>query len=93
MPDYSIILMCSSPDLHPLDLLSRVLPRDGTVLAGVRMVQAGDARGLQILSPSQALTFPSSQLFINCPLFPAEFSIVATVKVPQTRLKVRLYLL
>ncbi|XP_057194948.1 thrombospondin-type laminin G domain and EAR repeat-containing protein [Triplophysa rosa] len=74
-------------NLHPLDLLSRVLPRDGRALAGVRMVQAGDARGLQILSPSQALTFPSSQLFVNCPLFPAEFSIVATVKVPHTRVK------
>nr|XP_055070193.1 thrombospondin-type laminin G domain and EAR repeat-containing protein [Misgurnus anguillicaudatus] len=79
-------------DLHPLDLLSRVLPHNGKALAGVRMVQAGGSRGLQILSPTQALTFPSSQLFIHCPFFPAEFSIVATVKVPQTRVKRNEYL-
>lgn len=77
-----------SPDLHPVDLLSRVLPRKGEALSGVRMVQEGGARGVQFFSPTQALTFPSSQLFINCPLFPAEFSIVATVKVSHTRMKV-----
>ncbi|KAL0190454.1 hypothetical protein M9458_013152, partial [Cirrhinus mrigala] len=38
-------------------------------------------------SPTQAHTFPSSQLFINCPFFPAEFSIVATVKVSHTKMK------
>ncbi|XP_067229307.1 thrombospondin-type laminin G domain and EAR repeat-containing protein isoform X2 [Chanodichthys erythropterus] len=80
-------------DLHPVDLLSRVLPHNGEALAGVRMVQEGGARGVQFFSPTQALTFPSSQLFINCPLFPAEFSIVATLKVPQIRVKRNEYLL
>uniref|UniRef100_A0A673H2G5 Thrombospondin-type laminin G domain and EAR repeats a n=1 Tax=Sinocyclocheilus rhinocerous TaxID=307959 RepID=A0A673H2G5_9TELE len=56
------------------------------------MVQEGGARGVQFFSLTQALTFPSSQLFINCPLFPAEFSIVATVKVSHTRMKKNEYL-
>ncbi|KAI2663291.1 Thrombospondin-type laminin G domain and EAR repeat-containing protein [Labeo rohita] len=70
-----------------VDLLSRVLPRNGDALSGVRMVQEGGARGVQFFSPTQANTFPSSQLFINCPFFPAEFSIVATVKVSHTKMK------
>lgn len=79
-------------DLRPVDLLSRVLPHNGEALSGVRIVQEGGARGVQFFSPTQALTFPSSQLFINCPLFPAEFSIVATVKVSHTRMKKNEYL-
>uniref|UniRef100_A0AAY5F0G5 Thrombospondin-type laminin G domain and EAR repeats a n=1 Tax=Electrophorus electricus TaxID=8005 RepID=A0AAY5F0G5_ELEEL len=35
-------------------------------------------------SPSPALSFPASELFINCSTFPAEFSIVATLKLPHT---------
>uniref|UniRef100_A0A672SZJ3 Thrombospondin-type laminin G domain and EAR repeat-containing protein-like n=1 Tax=Sinocyclocheilus grahami TaxID=75366 RepID=A0A672SZJ3_SINGR len=85
-------LFSLSPDLRPVDLLSRVLPHNGEALSGVRMVQEGGARGVQFFSPTQALTFPSSQLFINCPLFPAEFSIVATVKVSHTRMKKNEYL-
>ncbi|KAG1930660.1 protein kinase C-binding protein NELL2 [Pimephales promelas] len=57
------------------------------------MVQEGGARGVQLFKPTQELTFPSSQLFINCAHFPAEFSIVATLKVPQTRVKKNEYLL
>uniref|UniRef100_A0A8C2BM15 Thrombospondin-type laminin G domain and EAR repeats a n=1 Tax=Cyprinus carpio TaxID=7962 RepID=A0A8C2BM15_CYPCA len=88
----SLIFSSPSPDLRPVDLLSRVLPHNGEALSGVRIVQEGGARGVQFFSPTQALTFPSSQLFINCPLFPAEFSIVATVKVSHTRMKKNEYL-
>ncbi|TRY92877.1 hypothetical protein DNTS_029153, partial [Danionella cerebrum] len=77
----------SSADLHPVDLLSRALPHSREALAGVRMVHEGGARGVQFFSPLQTLTFPSSQLFINCPHFPAEFSIVATIKLPHTKVK------
>ncbi|XP_030638704.1 thrombospondin-type laminin G domain and EAR repeat-containing protein [Chanos chanos] len=70
-------------DLLPLDLLSRVLPQSGEAVSGVRMVQEGGVRGVQFSSPSEALSFPSSQLFINCHFFPQEFSIIVTLKVAR----------
>uniref|UniRef100_A0AAY4B9Z8 Thrombospondin-like N-terminal domain-containing protein n=1 Tax=Denticeps clupeoides TaxID=299321 RepID=A0AAY4B9Z8_9TELE len=70
----------TAADLLPLDLLSRVLPAGGGALEGVRMVQSRGARGVRITEAQATLSFPSSQIFINCPLFPAEFSIVVTLK-------------
>lgn len=35
-----------------------------------------------------ALSFPSSQIFTNCDYFPAEFSLVATIKTPRLSQKV-----
>ncbi|XP_030643409.1 thrombospondin-type laminin G domain and EAR repeat-containing protein [Chanos chanos] len=67
-------------DLLPIDFLLRVLPVSGEPVSGVRMVQSGGARGLQFSTSPVALSFPSSQIFTNCHLFPAEFSIVLTLK-------------
>ncbi|KAI5614969.1 thrombospondin-type laminin G domain and EAR repeat-containing protein, partial [Silurus asotus] len=68
-------------DLLPLDLLHRVLPV-GSHQTLVRMVQSQGSRGLKLSGPPQALSFPSSQIFTNCNFFPAEFSIVVTLKIP-----------
>uniref|UniRef100_I3IYH1 Thrombospondin type laminin G domain and EAR repeats n=1 Tax=Oreochromis niloticus TaxID=8128 RepID=I3IYH1_ORENI len=66
----------------PLDLLSFVLERDPSKLVpGVHMKQAGGVRGIHFSSPDTALSFPSSQILVNCDLFPKEFSIVLTLKV------------
>uniref|UniRef100_A0A3B4GEG3 Thrombospondin-type laminin G domain and EAR repeat-containing protein-like n=1 Tax=Pundamilia nyererei TaxID=303518 RepID=A0A3B4GEG3_9CICH len=65
----------------PLDLLSFVLERDPSKLVpGVHMKQAGGVRGIHFSSPDTALSFPSSQILVNCDLFPKEFSIVLTLK-------------
>uniref|UniRef100_A0A3B3S923 Thrombospondin-type laminin G domain and EAR repeats a n=1 Tax=Paramormyrops kingsleyae TaxID=1676925 RepID=A0A3B3S923_9TELE len=66
----------------PLDLLSRALPTAGGALQGLCIVQDQGTRGLRLLAPAghRALSFPASQLFVNCDLFPAEFSIVVTLK-------------
>ncbi|XP_046700567.1 thrombospondin-type laminin G domain and EAR repeat-containing protein isoform X3 [Silurus meridionalis] len=69
-------------DLLPLDLLHRVLPV-GSHQTLVRMVQSQGSRGLKLSGPPQALSFPSSQIFTNCNFFPAEFSIVVTLKIPK----------
>ncbi|XP_040916634.1 thrombospondin-type laminin G domain and EAR repeat-containing protein-like [Toxotes jaculatrix] len=69
-------------DLLPLDLLSFVLERDTSKLVpGVHMKQAGGVRGVHFSSPHTSMSFPSSQLLVNCDLFPKEFSIVVTLKV------------
>ncbi|XP_032355476.1 thrombospondin-type laminin G domain and EAR repeat-containing protein [Etheostoma spectabile] len=69
-------------DFPPLDLLSFVLERDTSKLVpGVHMKQAGGARGVHFSSPHSSMSFPSSQLLVNCDLFPKEFSIVLTLKV------------
>ncbi|XP_013865211.1 thrombospondin-type laminin G domain and EAR repeat-containing protein isoform X2 [Austrofundulus limnaeus] len=69
-------------DLLPLDLLSFVLERDTSKLvSGVRMKQAGGVRGIHFLGPDTLMSFPSSQILVNCDLFPEEFSIVVTFKV------------
>lgn len=35
------------------------------------------------------LSFPASQIFIHCHIFPAEFSLVATFKAPRLKEKVK----
>ncbi|KAI2660525.1 Thrombospondin-type laminin G domain and EAR repeat-containing protein [Labeo rohita] len=85
----SWIITCQSgpwrpcTDLLPLDLLSRVLPVSSRAQDGIRMVQSRGARGFQFSGSPQLFSFPASQLFINCNFFPAEFSIVVTLKIPQ----------
>ncbi|XP_017324923.1 thrombospondin-type laminin G domain and EAR repeat-containing protein [Ictalurus punctatus] len=69
--------------LLPLDLLHRVLPVVGSHQTRVRMVQSQGSRGLKLSGPPQSLRFPSSQIFTNCNFFPAEFSIVVTLKIPK----------
>ncbi|XP_054643835.1 thrombospondin-type laminin G domain and EAR repeat-containing protein-like isoform X2 [Dunckerocampus dactyliophorus] len=76
-------------DLLPLDLLARVLPQQGQATSPqVQLVQSRGSRGLR-LSSSMAtlLSFPASQIFINCDFFPAEFSLVTTFKMPRLRQK------
>ncbi|XP_044231368.1 thrombospondin-type laminin G domain and EAR repeat-containing protein-like isoform X1 [Thunnus albacares] len=69
-------------DLLPLDLLSFVLERDTSrLLPGVHMKQAGGVRGVHFSSPHTSMSFPSSQLLVDCDVFPKEFSIVVTLKV------------
>ncbi|KAK9534348.1 hypothetical protein VZT92_009394 [Zoarces viviparus] len=69
-------------DLLPLDLLSFVLERDSSkLIAGVHMKQAGGVRGVHFSSPHTSMSFASSQLLVDCDLFPKEFSIVVTLKV------------
>ncbi|KAE8290096.1 Thrombospondin-type laminin G domain and EAR repeat-containing protein [Larimichthys crocea] len=68
-------------DLIPLDLLSFVLERDTSkLLPGVHMKEADGVRGVHFSSPHTSMSFPSSQLLVNCDLFPKEFSIVVTLK-------------
>lgn len=78
----------ASADLLPLDFLSRVLPQGGQAVTGVRLVQDGGVRGAQLSGPLRALSFPSSQIFINCEHFPTEFSVVVTMKVDHLAPKV-----
>uniref|UniRef100_A0A8D2DSE1 Thrombospondin type laminin G domain and EAR repeats n=1 Tax=Sciurus vulgaris TaxID=55149 RepID=A0A8D2DSE1_SCIVU len=80
-------------DLRPLDLLAEALPPDGTGGA-VRTVQVHGASGLQLPAASaRAWSFPASRLFFRCGLFPAEFSIVVTLKAPSLPPKKNEYLL
>ncbi|XP_051564788.1 thrombospondin-type laminin G domain and EAR repeat-containing protein-like [Myxocyprinus asiaticus] len=85
----SWIITCQSgpwrpcTDLLPLDLLSRGLPAAGKAQDGIRMVQSRGVRGFQFSGSPQLFSFPASQLFINCNFFPAEFSIIVTLKIPQ----------
>ncbi|KAG7233692.1 hypothetical protein INR49_006729, partial [Caranx melampygus] len=76
-------------DLLPLDLLSRALPRPGQAPpTQVQMVQSRGSRGLRLAgATTTAMSFPASQIFTNCDHFPAEFSLVATVKIPRLRQK------
>ncbi|XP_029462037.1 LOW QUALITY PROTEIN: thrombospondin-type laminin G domain and EAR repeat-containing protein [Rhinatrema bivittatum] len=67
-------------DLRPLDILSEGVPSSGAQ-CGIRMIQVQGARGFLFSASVHPLSFPSSQLFINCGLFPEEFSIVITLKV------------
>ncbi|XP_075793438.1 thrombospondin-type laminin G domain and EAR repeat-containing protein isoform X2 [Pelodiscus sinensis] len=68
-------------DLRPLDILSEVVPANG-VSSGIRMLQVQGARGFQFsASAHQALSFPASQIFLYCDLFPEEFSIIITLNV------------
>uniref|UniRef100_K7GDQ4 Thrombospondin type laminin G domain and EAR repeats n=1 Tax=Pelodiscus sinensis TaxID=13735 RepID=K7GDQ4_PELSI len=71
-------------DLRPLDILSEVVPANG-VSSGIRMLQVQGARGFQFsASAHQALSFPASQIFLYCDLFPEEFSIIITLNVFST---------
>uniref|UniRef100_H3B4X8 Thrombospondin type laminin G domain and EAR repeats n=1 Tax=Latimeria chalumnae TaxID=7897 RepID=H3B4X8_LATCH len=70
-------------DLLPLDFLSEVIPSSGPPLRGIRMVQTQGVRGLRLSPPARDLSFPASRLFVNCELFPEEFSIIITLKIPK----------
>ncbi|XP_070694804.1 thrombospondin-type laminin G domain and EAR repeat-containing protein-like [Pempheris klunzingeri] len=76
-------------DLLPLDLLTRALPRpEQAPPTQVQMVQSRGSRGLRLAGTmATALSFPASQIFNNCDYFPAEFSLVATIKIPRLRQK------
>ncbi|XP_008291061.1 thrombospondin-type laminin G domain and EAR repeat-containing protein-like [Stegastes partitus] len=76
-------------DLLPLDLLTRALPRPGQAPpTQVQMVQSRGSRGFRLAgAEATALSFPASQIFTNCDYFPSEFSLVATVKIPNLRQK------
>lgn len=54
----------------------------------VQIVQSRGSRGLRLVGAA-ALSFPASQIFIHCPVFPAEFSLVATFKAPRLTEKVK----
>ncbi|XP_034043148.1 thrombospondin-type laminin G domain and EAR repeat-containing protein-like [Thalassophryne amazonica] len=50
------------------------------------MVQSRGSRGLQLAGTmTTVLSFPASQIFTNCDYFPAEFSLVVTIKSPKLR--------
>ncbi|KAM9851145.1 thrombospondin-type laminin G domain and EAR repeat-containing protein-like [Aulostomus maculatus] len=72
-------------DLLPLDLLARVLPRPGEAPPlKVQIVQSRGSRGIQLAGAmATTLSFPASTIFTDCDFFPAEFSLVATVKIPH----------
>uniref|UniRef100_A0A8C6AJW4 Thrombospondin type laminin G domain and EAR repeats n=1 Tax=Monodon monoceros TaxID=40151 RepID=A0A8C6AJW4_MONMO len=70
-------------DLRPLDILAEAVPPDGTAV-GVTVTQVQGARGLQLSAAApHDLSFPASRIFFRCDLFPEEFSIVVTLKVPS----------
>ncbi|XP_069010606.1 thrombospondin-type laminin G domain and EAR repeat-containing protein-like [Embiotoca jacksoni] len=81
-------------DLLPLDLLARALPRPGEAPATqVQMVQSKGSRGVRLTGAmATALSFPASQIFTHCDYFPAEFSLVVTVKIPRLREKTNEYI-
>ncbi|XP_029967173.1 thrombospondin-type laminin G domain and EAR repeat-containing protein isoform X1 [Salarias fasciatus] len=57
------------------------------------MVQSRGTPGLRLAGGLETpLKFPASQIFINCDFFPAEFSLVATVKIPRLKHKTNEYL-
>uniref|UniRef100_A0A8D0CV62 Thrombospondin type laminin G domain and EAR repeats n=1 Tax=Sander lucioperca TaxID=283035 RepID=A0A8D0CV62_SANLU len=59
------------------------------LVPGVHMKQAGGVRGVHFSSPHTSMSFPSSQLLVNCDLFPEEFSIVLTLKVSSIAPRVK----
>ncbi|XP_043550411.1 thrombospondin-type laminin G domain and EAR repeat-containing protein [Chiloscyllium plagiosum] len=68
-------------DLQPQDLLSKVIEAPWPQMNGFRMVQERGARGLRLSQNVKAASFPASHIFKICSYFPAEFSIVITLKV------------
>lgn len=75
-------------DLRPLDILAEVVPLNGAT-SGIRMVQAEGVRGLQFSATKPRTTsFPASRIFSSCDLFPEEFSIIVTLRVPDLPPKV-----
>ncbi|XP_064236291.1 thrombospondin-type laminin G domain and EAR repeat-containing protein [Aotus nancymaae] len=80
-------------DLRPLDVLAEVVPSDGAT-SGIRIVQVHGARGLQLSAAApHTMSFPASRIFSRCDLFPEEFSIVVTLRVPNLPAKRNEYLL
>ncbi|XP_034510543.1 thrombospondin-type laminin G domain and EAR repeat-containing protein-like [Ailuropoda melanoleuca] len=70
-------------DLRPLDILAEAVPPHGAT-GGIRVMQAHGVRGLQLSAAApHAVSFPASRIFFRCDLFPEEFSIVITLKVPN----------
>ncbi|XP_008825644.1 thrombospondin-type laminin G domain and EAR repeat-containing protein [Nannospalax galili] len=58
------------------------------------MVQAEGVRGLQFSAAEpRAVSFPASRIFSSCDLFPEEFSIIVTLRVPDLPPKKNEYLL
>ncbi|XP_040213347.1 thrombospondin-type laminin G domain and EAR repeat-containing protein [Rana temporaria] len=78
-------------DLQPLDMLSEIISPNKS-LPGLKMVQSQGVRGFHLSGSPHELSFPSSHLFHNCNLFPEEFSIVITVKIPSLPPKKNEYL-
>ncbi|XP_070108569.1 thrombospondin-type laminin G domain and EAR repeat-containing protein isoform X2 [Equus caballus] len=80
-------------DLRPLDILAEAVPPDSAA-GGVRVTRVQGVRGLQLSAASpHAMSFPASRIFVRCDLFPEEFSIVVTLKVPNLPPKKNEYLL
>lgn len=75
-------------DLRPLDILAEAVPLNGAT-SGIRMVQAEGVLGLQFSDTEpRTMSFPASRIFSSCDLFPEEFSIVVTLRVPSLPPKV-----
>ncbi|XP_013361553.1 PREDICTED: thrombospondin-type laminin G domain and EAR repeat-containing protein [Chinchilla lanigera] len=82
-----------SGHLRPLDILAEVVPVNGAV-GKIKMTQAQGVRGLQLSAAApRTVSFPASRIFSRCDLFPEEFSIVVTLKVPSLPPKKNEYLL
>ncbi|XP_073087344.1 thrombospondin-type laminin G domain and EAR repeat-containing protein isoform X1 [Manis javanica] len=82
----------SREDLRPLDMLAEAFPPNG-VASGVRVTQVHGVRGLQLSAADpHVLSFPASRVFFRCDLFPEEFSIVVTLRVPSLPPKKNEYL-
>ncbi|XP_006743848.1 thrombospondin-type laminin G domain and EAR repeat-containing protein [Leptonychotes weddellii] len=78
--------------LRPLDILAEAIPPHSAA-GGIRVTQAHGVRGLQLSAAApHALSFPASRIFFRCDLFPEEFSIVITLKVPNLPPKKNEYL-
>uniref|UniRef100_A0A4W3HSN5 Thrombospondin type laminin G domain and EAR repeats n=1 Tax=Callorhinchus milii TaxID=7868 RepID=A0A4W3HSN5_CALMI len=76
-----VTLIWILPHLQPLDLLSEITEDRGGRLIGMGIVQAQGARGLRLGKDLKAISFSASHIFKVCNHFPAEFSIVITLKV------------
>jgi len=62
---------------------------DKQLINQIQMVQSKGSRGLRLVGAvTSALSFPASQIFSNCDYFPAEFSLVATIKTRSLAQKV-----
>uniref|UniRef100_A0A3Q3AY39 Thrombospondin-type laminin G domain and EAR repeats b n=1 Tax=Kryptolebias marmoratus TaxID=37003 RepID=A0A3Q3AY39_KRYMA len=76
-----------------LDLLTRVVLMISVLSEQVQMVQSRGSRGLRLTGATPAaLSFSASQIFTNCDYFPAEFSLVATMKIQKLRQKANEYI-
>uniref|UniRef100_A0A3P9HIB4 Thrombospondin type laminin G domain and EAR repeats n=1 Tax=Oryzias latipes TaxID=8090 RepID=A0A3P9HIB4_ORYLA len=72
-----------------LDLLSRALASPGQSLP----TQVKHRKGFRVTGTmATAMSFPASQIFTNCNYFPAEFSLVATLKILRLKHKTSEYI-